>query len=151
MHIGCWLAPASVVTLDFTARLMSSLIVPLLILFFPVLFHHLTFNREKKIGLQLFSWGALVFLFVYYVLLFLLLELVILTRNPDLAFGISFVVSMATFVVIQLFFKNIIAIYREAEPDNSYWKKGKLTSSIPYILGILLIGLIVLVSIVPLW
>ena len=143
-----WLSPVSILTVNFTAQLMSSLTFPLIILLFPVFWQHI--SVKKNIIYQLFSWGALIFLLTYDVLLFVTLEAVILTRNPlfTLVFGISGY--MIFFGLLQIPFKQVMARYKESDPENKYWKKGTVKIWIPYILGILIIGLIVVISIVPL-
>lgn len=147
-----WLTSQSTITLDvltFTARLMFSLIVPLVVLLFPVLWQNLTSNVEHKIALRMFSWGALIFIFAYYVLLFLSLELVSLTRGFVVAYVISSVGSIVVIVLFQFPFRKIVALYKESTPNSKYWKKREIVTWVPYIVGLVLTGLIILLSFFP--
>lgn len=128
--------------LGFTAKLMLSMTMPLILLLFAWFYRLLTLDEEHRISLGLFSWGSVSMVLSCYVMLFLTLAITAIFNK----FAVTAIIALlgGTIAISLVPSKRIFTIYKASTLDNRYWEQRGWKIAFPYIIGVCLTGLLIL-------
>jgi uncharacterized integral membrane protein len=126
-----------------TAQLMFSLTMPLIVSIITWFGQLITSKTRRQIFLRLLSWGILAIVLSYYIMMFLVLVVLGMTKEFSILVAVPLLVGS---IVVALFpSRKILSTYKTATADNEFWKRREAAIWSPYLMGISIAGILILV------